>query len=485
MRILGINALNHDASISLIDNGEVVFAAHSERYSGIKNDSELHAAIFADMYRYGKPDKVAYFERPWLKKYRQLKAGQYKEVFQLDNTPKKYLKRYIGELPINYVQHHQSHAAAGYYTSPYDEACIVNIDAIGEFETATIWYAWGSHFEKRWSMTYPQSLGLFYSAITQRLGLKPQEDEYILMGMAAYGQVNEKIKSELRELLHHNLHRGCLGWDSKYYPDDGSEQRKFHIAANTQSVIEEEIQKIFLKAKELVPETDNCVYMGGVALNCVANSIIARDHYPKLWILPNPGDAGSSLGCAAYLFGEHVNWKTPFTGYDIKGRYPWRKVLNELLDGNIVGVASGRAEFGPRALGNRSLLADPRGDEIKDKVNEIKRRQKFRPFAPSVLEEHAHEIFDMPVRKSQFMQFVAPCKYPDKYPAICHVDNTSRVQTVSKDDNPGYYKLIKEFYKKTGCPMVLNTSLNIKGQPIVNSYQDGVAFTKRYGVKVH
>ncbi len=485
MRILGINALNHDASISLIDNGEVVFAAHSERYSGIKNDSELHAAIFADMYRYGKPDKVAYFERPWLKKYRQLKAGQYKEVFQLDNTPKKYLKRYIGELPINYVQHHQSHAAAGYYTSPYDEACIVNIDAIGEFETATIWDAWGSHFEKRWSMTYPQSLGLFYSAITQRLGLKPQEDEYILMGMAAYGQVNEKIKSELRELLHHNLHRGCLGWDSKYYPDDGSEQWKFHIAANTQSVIEEEIQKIFLKAKELVPETDNCVYMGGVALNCVANSIIARDHYPKLWILPNPGDAGSSLGCAAYLFVEHVNWKTPFTGYDIKGRYPWRKVLNELLDGNIVGVASGRAEFGPRALGNRSLLADPRGDEIKDKVNEIKRRQKFRPFAPSVLEEHAHEIFDMPVRKSQFMQFVAPCKYPDKYPAICHVDNTSRVQTVSKDDNPGYYKLIKEFYKKTGCPMVLNTSLNIKGQPIVNSYQDGVAFTKRYGVKVH
>ncbi len=485
MRILGINALNHDASISLIDNGEVVFAAHSERYSGIKNDSELHSAIFADMYRYGKPDKVAYFERPWLKKYRQLKAGQYKEVLQLDNTPKKYLKKYIGELPINYVQHHQSHAAAGYYTSPYDEACIVNIDAIGEFETATIWYAWGSHFEKRWSMTYPQSLGLFYSAITQRLGLKPQEDEYILMGMAAYGQVNEKIKSELRELLRHNLHRGCLGWDSKYYPDDGSEQWKFHIAANAQSVIEEEIQKIFLKAKELVPETDNCVYMGGVALNCVANSIIARDHYPNLWILPNPGDAGSSLGCAAYVFGEHVNWKTPFTGYCIYGRYPWRKVLGGLLDGNIVGVANGRAEFGPRALGNRSLLADPRGNEIKDKVNEIKHRQKFRPFAPSVLEEHAHEIFDMPVRKSQFMQFVAPCKYPDKYPAICHVDNTSRVQTVSKDDNPGYYRLIKEFYKKTGCPMVLNTSLNIKGQPIVNSYQDGVAFSKKYGVKVY
>ena len=142
-------------------------------------------------------------------------------------------------------------------------------------------------------------------------------------------------------------------------------------------------------------------------------------------------------------------------------------------------------EFGPRALGNRSLLADPRGDGIKDRVNEIKHRQKFRPFAPSVLEEHAHEIFDMPVKKSQFMQFTAPCKYPERYPAICHVDNTSRVQTVSKLDNPGYYKLIKEFYKKTGCPMVLNTSLNIKGQPIVNSHQDGVEFSKKYKVKVY
>jgi carbamoyltransferase len=159
--------------------------------------------------------------------------------------------------------------------------------------------------------------------------------------------------------------------------------------------------------------------------------------------------------------------------------------LKELLSGNIVGVANGRAEFGPRALGNRSLIADPRGKDIKDKVNEIKHRQKFRPFAPSVLEEHAHEIFEMPVKKSQFMQFVAQCKYPKKYPAICHVDGTSRVQTVSKQDNPGYYRLIKEFYKATGCPMVLNTSLNIKGQPIVNSYIDAVGFSKRYKVNVY
>ena len=494
MKILGINALNHDAAVALIQDGEVLFAGHSERYSGVKNDSDLNKQLMGDCFRYGKPDKVAYFERPYLKKLRQLKAGQYDEVLSIKNLPSNYLKEWIGNKPIHYVQHHQSHAAAGYYTSPYEESAIVVIDAIGEFETCTIWYAWGSHFEKRYSLKYPNSLGLWYSAMTQRLGLKPQEDEYILMGMAGWGTVDEELKQKIRDDffndsdnpidLKDNLHRGCLSWNPEYYKDDDSDEWKFNIAANVQAICEEEIVKVFELTKQLVPETDNCVYMGGVALNCVANSIIARDHYPNLWILPNPGDAGSSLGSAAYLFGEHINWTSPFTGYDIRGKYPTTKVLNELLKGNIVGVASGRAEFGPRALGNRSLLADPRGNDIKDKVNVIKRRQKFRPFAPSVLEEHAHEIFDMPVRKSQFMQFTAPCKFPKKYPAICHVDNTSRVQTVSKDDNPGYYRLIKRFYEKTGCPMVLNTSLNIKGKPIVNSYHDGVEFEKKYGVKV-
>ena len=495
MKILGINALNHDAAITMIEDGEILFAGHSERYSGIKNDSDLNSALFADCYRFGgKPDKVVYFERPWLKKARQLRAGQYGEVLSRKSLPSYYLRDYIGNAEVEYVQHHQSHAAAGYYTSPYEESAIVVIDAIGEFETCTIWYAWGSHFEKRYSLKYPKSLGLWYSAMTQRLGLKPQEDEYILMGMAGWGTVDEELKQNIRNdffkesdlpiQLRDNLHRGCLGWNPEYYPDDDSEQWKFDIAANVQWICEEEIRKVFSLTKRLVPETDNCVYMGGVALNCVANSIIAKDYYPNLWILPNPGDAGSSLGCAAYVYGEHVNWTTPFTGYEITGRYPRKKVLDELLQGNIVGVASGRAEFGPRALGNRSLLADPRGKKIKDKVNEIKHRQKFRPFAPSVLEEYASDIFDMPVKKSQFMQFVAPCKFPEKYPAICHVDNTSRVQTVSKDDNPGYYRLIKEFYLKTGCPMVLNTSLNVKGKPIVNSYLDKVEFSKKYNVKV-
>ncbi len=484
MKILGINALNHDACVTLLDGTDILFAGHSERYSGIKNDPLLNQEIISDTKRYGKWDKVVWFERPWVKKSRQLYAGQYSEVFSRKNLPSNYVKQFGIDKIDYYVDHHKSHAAASYYSSPYDEACIITIDAIGEWETLTIWYAWGSHFEKRYSMSYPNSIGLWYSAITQRLDLKPQEDEYILMGMAAWGNPNKELQDELRELLSINLHRGCLGWDSKVYPDDGTEQWKFDIAHNTQVVCEEEIGKIFKKASELVPETDNYCYGGGVALNCVANSIMVQE-YPNLWILPNPGDGGSSLGSAAYVLGEHINFDNCFLGYDIKGEYPIQPVLDELLKGNIVGIASGRAEFGPRALGNRSLLADPRGKNVKDQMNEIKNRQKFRPFAPSVLEEHAHEIFDMPVGKSQFMQFTAPCKFPDKYPAICHIDNTSRVQTVSKEDNIGYYNLIKRFYEETGCPMVLNTSLNIKGQPIVNSYQDGVAFEKKYGVKVY
>ena len=309
------------------------------------------------------------------------------------------------------------HMSAGYFSSPFDDACVVVLDAIGEFECATIWYVKDGKFEKRWSQKYPNSLGLWYSAMTQRLDLKPQEDEYILMGMAGWGEKNKELKQEIHESFFNvnsalpiqsklNLHRCCRWWDSKLYPDDGSDKWKFDIAANTQWVCETEIEKVFQLAKRLVPETDNCVYMGGVALNCVANSIIAEKHYPKLWIMLIQVTFGSSLGSAAYVYGDKVNFEQCFIGHEIKGRYPTKKVLDELLVGNIVGVVSGKAEYGTRALGNRSLLADPRGNEIKDKVNVIKKRQKFRPFAPSVLEEHAHEIFDMPVRKSQFMQFV-------------------------------------------------------------------------------
>lgn len=232
--------------------------------------------------------------------------------------------------------------------------------------------------------------------------------------------------------------------------------------------------------------SNNLVYMGGVALNCLANRNLG-DYFENIWIMPNPGDAGSSLGAAALAYGGRINWNNAYLGHNIPGPYPVNDILDHLLRDGIVGVASGRAEFGPRALGHRSLLADPRGPDIKDRVNEIKRRQKFRPFAPAILAEYVDDYFDLPsgFSDSGYMQVVGKCKDPDLYPAIVHVDGTSRIQTVAKgtSDN-GFRELLEKWYLLTGCPMLLNTSLNIRGEPMVNDRADADRFEALYGVHV-
>jgi len=257
----------------------------------------------------------------------------------------------------------------------------------------------------------------------------------------------------------------------------------YDIACSVQNVAEEMINGIMSKSR-LIGKSNNLVYAGGVALNCLANRNLGN-FYDNIWIMPNPGDAGSSLGAAALAYGKQVNWKDASLGYDIKGDYPVKQLLDELQTNKIVGVANGRAEFGPRALGNRSLLADPRGDDIKDKVNDIKRRQHFRPFAPVILEEFAEDYFDMPkgFEKSPYMQAVAYCKYPAKFPAIIHKDGTSRVQTVPKG-NSGIRRLLEAWMTLTHCPMLLNTSLNVRGEPMVNDINDAARFENEYGVKV-
>jgi carbamoyltransferase len=224
--------------------------------------------------------------------------------------------------------------------------------------------------------------------------------------------------------------------------------------------------------------------MGGVALNCLANRNLG-EYFENIWIMPNPGDAGSSLGAAALKYGRRVNWVNAYLGHNIPGTYPVTPVLDALLSDGICGVASGRAEFGPRALGNRSLLADPRGPHIKDRVNEIKRRQKFRPFAPVILEEMADQYFDFGPgwNNSRYMQSVARCQRPDLFPAIVHVDGTSRVQTVPRDGS-GIREILEKWYVVTGCPMLLNTSLNIRGEPMVNDRSDADRFESAYKVKV-
>lgn len=201
--------------------------------------------------------------------------------------------------------------------------------------------------------------------------------------------------------------------------------------------------------------------------------------------MPNPGDCGSSLGAACLGYGRRVNWINSYLGHNIPGSYPVNDILDVLLTDSIAGVASGRAEFGPRALGNRSLLADPRGNQIKDKVNAIKRRQKFRPFAPVILEEYVHDYFDMPRNwdNSRYMQVISTCRRPDLFPAIVHADGTSRVQTVPKDGS-GIRELLEKWYVMTECPMLLNTSLNVRNKPMVNDRSDADKFEIMYGVKV-
>jgi carbamoyltransferase len=478
----GISANSHDAALAVFTDDGLEFASHSERFSGVKNDAHLNKELIDYARQWGEPDEVIWYERPFRKTLRQLRAGQgwnYNE-----NNIKRYLKGYGITAPIKYTSHHHSHAAAGYYTSPFSDATVVCIDSIGEFETLTVWTGEGNKLKKIYSQGYPQSVGLWYSAMTQRVGLKPNEDEYILMGMAAYGNP-KRLWKDMYDMFDYvdgadvrykdNLHRGCKRWK----PELTTEQDMFDIAAATQKTYEFTLEQI-LEWAEKNTKSRNLVLMGGCALNCSANHL-AYKYFDNVWIMPNPGDAGSAVGAVLAHRKERMPMEHVFTGYNIEGEYPVDKLVKELKKTGIAGVANGRAEFGPRALGNRSLLADPRGTDIKDRVNEIKRRQKFRPFAPVILSEHYDEHFDG--RANEYMQFTSTCKHPNLYPAIVHADGTSRVQVVPKN-NSGIRALLERWFELTGCPMLLNTSLNIKGKPMVNDLTDAQEFATMYKIKV-
>jgi carbamoyltransferase len=489
--ILGISAGFHDAAAAMVrEDGEIVFAAHSERYSKKKNDPVLHPDLLADCCDL-EFDTVAFYERPWIHNWQQWRSGQQSYG---PWTTGQAIRQHLGDWykhpaprEVSY-RHHQSHAASGFQTSPFQEACVVVIDAIGEMDTISIWQAsyddnGRAQYRLRWRQGYPHSIGLFYSAVTKAVGLRPMEEEYITMGMAAYGSGlgtawlrDQCIESVVDLTMRRNLH---IGFDD----DELSAYQPVDLAAAGQHLAEQMIRNVMIRARSLVA-SDNLVYMGGVALNCVANSRIG-DIYDNIWIMPNPGDAGSSLGAAALAHGGRLHWRDAFLGHDIPGPYPVRDLLDRLIAHRIVGVASGRAEWGPRALGNRSLLADPRGPDIKDRVNEIKRRQKFRPFAPVILEECVDDYFDMPrsFPTSRYMQAVARIRRPDLYPAVTHVDGTARVQTVPQDHS-GIRQLLEQWYLLTGCPMLLNTSLNIRGEPMVNDRADADRFETLYGVTV-
>ena len=468
MRIIGFNETSHDAALAVIEDDKILFAGHAERYSKTKNDWYTNDPLWLEALKFGEPDAIAYYEKPGLKRLRLL----------LDGGASDWKPSHIYDKAF---KHHYSHAAAGYYTSPFKDAVIVVLDAIGEFTTSSVWIGNGDKIKLYKSWSYPYSFGLFYSAFTKLLGLKPNQEEYIMMGMAGYGDAEkyyEKVSDYFPSVYSqkYNFHKGILDWNENIF-----EQDRFDIAAAVQAVYEDRLWDFMFAMRQELPST-NLVFMGGCALNSKANTLL-WELFSNVWIMPNPGDAGSSLGAAAALYGKHLDWQGPYLGYDLGGKYPVDKIFNEIMKNKIAAVASGRAEFGPRALGNRSILADPRDPKIKNKVNRIKQRELFRPFAPVVMEEYASEWFDMDYT-SPYMQFTPKCLKPNEIPSVVHVDGTSRVQTVNRNQHPGLYSVLKKFYDSTGVPVLLNTSLNIKGQPLLNDENDIKKWEANYKTKI-
>jgi carbamoyltransferase len=483
----GISAGGHDAAVAVLRDGEIAYAAHAERYSRHKNDAELCWPLIRQAFAQGEPQRIVWHERPWLLKTRAAYAGQWHEVWKT-SIRSQLSSLGLDKTPMHTVSHHHSHAAGGYYTSGFRDAAILVVDAIGEWDTLSIWEGRGHEVYKRASISYPQSLGLFYSAMTQRCGFKPNEEEYIMMGLAALGdpqRLRQQICDDIIEItaqwpffnLRQNLHRGCAWW----LPE---ETNVADIAAAAQHIFTTIMVSIAAYARDIVG-SNNLVLSGGCALNCVTNSMLAYSNiYHNIWIMPNPGDAGNSLGAALAYHAEHVPWRSPYLGHDIPGAYPVHRALAVLSMGQLVGIANGRAEFGPRALGNRSLLGDPRDPDIKDKMNAAKKRELFRPFAPVIIEELAGSYFDLLGQDHSYMQYIVSCKQPDSYPGIVHVDGTSRIQTVNRQQHRGLWELLVRWYNSTDCPMLVNTSLNIKGQPLVNTESDAEDFAESYGIPV-
>ena len=548
MYTLGISCYYHDSAAALLKDGKVISAVEEERFSRKKFDDEFpELAIDFCLKEAGissnQLDYVAFYDKPVLKFERLLDnyiAVAPKGLFSfLDVIPKwlhkrlwikneirNYLKGFRGT--IIFPEHHMSHAAHTFFTSPFDEAAILSVDGVGEWTTSSFGKAYGTTIELTHDIRWPHSVGLFYSAFTYFLGFKVNEGEYKLMGLSAYGKPKyyDLICDKLIDIksdgsIHLNMEYFAFTYDkvmtnqnfSELFgipprkEDSKAEQIHYDIAASVQLVLEDILLKM---ADHVYKKTGmkNLCFGGGVALNGVANNRILNDGpFENLHIPPSPGDGGSAVGCAQYSYFCYTKNKREimpnaeriknniyvgpsYSNDEIKlfldknaTQYKFLET-NSLLETtakliseqNVVGWFQGKMEWGPRALGNRSILADPRTKEMKDILNEkIKHRESFRPFAPSILEEFTSDYFEFASGRFSeilpYMLLVARVKKPDKIPAVTHVDGTGRLQTVSRNINPLYYDLINKFFKITNVPVVVNTSMNVRGEPIVNTPQ--------------
>lgn len=568
--VLGLSSGYHDSAVALLKDGEIVSALQEERFSRIKQDAGFPAhALRACLAQAGIGlDDVAtiyYYENP-VKKLRRIWStfcnfgmpGYANFVAEMPAwlSNKVHVKRNLRRAltqhfgaaaaapQIAYIDHHESHAAAAFFPSPYQDAAVLCIDGVGEQATTSAWVGEGQRLTKLWEIRFPHSLGLLYSAFTYFCGFKVDSGEYKLMGLAPYGR--PVYRQQIYDHLIDVKDDGSFWLDMAYFdyavgdamtndkfaalfggarrePESPLTRREFDLAASVQVVLEEVLLKIAASVQRLSGKDRLCM-AGGVALNCVANGkLLASGIFKQIWVQPASSDSGGALGAA--LAGWHTRQAQPRatprgdsmkasllgTSYDdaavaaaladcgaVASRLSDAAMLSTVADllsqGNVVGWFQDRMEFGPRALGSRSILGDARNTKMQSVMNlKIKNRESFRPFAPVVLAEHVADWFDLGCA-SPYMLFVVGVQAHQRHalsaheqalsglealkcqrstiPAVTHVDYSARVQTVGADSSVRLRKLLEAFYAQTGCPVLVNTSFNVRGEPIVESPLD-------------
>lgn len=563
--LLGISAYYHDSAAAIIKDGVIIAAAQEERFTRIKQDSEfpINAVNFCLKEAGIEPeqlDGVVYYEKPFVKFERILETAMAfapfsmrsfvnampvwlnKKLFIPSQIDKQFEKRL--KCPIYFTTHHESHCASAFFPSPFEEAAILCLDGVGEWDTTTWGIGKGNKIEIKQKIEFPHSLGLLYSAFTGFLGFKVNSGEYKVMGLAPYGEpiYKDLILENLIDVKEDGsfwLNQDYFGYCTTDYmfnkkfeklfnraprkSESALTQNDMDIAASLQAVTEEIILKLANYVYEQTGLKNLCL-AGGCALNCVSNgNILKNGKFENIWVQPAAGDAGGALGAALTVYYQALNKERTVNKVDsqsgsllgpkysdeeikafldsVQAKYIKYETEEEAVqviakyisEGKSIGHFAGRMEYGPRALGNRSILADPRNRDMQRNLNlAIKKRESFRPFAPSCLEEDVEEFFAIREGKnSPYMLLTQPISdkiktelteeeknfkgidklkaYRSTLPAITHVNYSARIQTVSKEVNPRYWNIINEFKKLTACSVVVNTSFNIRGEPIVNT----------------
>ena len=565
MYILGISCFYHDSAAALIKDGTIIAAAQEERFTRKKHDDNFpHGAVQFCLKQAGidvsQIDYVAFYEKPLVKFERLLRTYFAYAPFGLNSFMKaipqwirkklwmpelimESLKEFKGK--IIYPEHHESHAAAAFFPSPYSEAAFLTIDGVGEWTTTSFGIGKGNQVTIDYELHFPHSLGLLYSAFTYYTGFKVNSGEYKVMGLAPYGEPKYvdliyKHIIDLKEdgsfklnMDYFNFAAGLTMTNDKFHqlfggpprePETWMTQREMDLARSVQVVTEEIMMRIAKHIRKVTGQKRLCL-AGGVALNCVANGKLLKEKiFDDIWIQPAAGDAGSALGAALFVWHQYLgNARTcnetddtqqgSYLGPHFSDDYietflknkniPHSKltrpvmidkISDALAQEKVVGWFQERMEFGPRALGSRSIIGDARSAKMQSVMNlKIKYRESFRPFAPSVLREKVSDYFDMDY-DSKYMLLVADVKEDKRIPmteeqqklfgieklniprsgipAVTHIDYSARIQTVHKDTHGAYYELIHAFYEKTGCPVIVNTSFNVRGEPIVCTPED-------------